>query len=175
MRVSIAAVTALGLLPAALLAAPASAVQYGIRLHPTIYLCADDTELVDRLRLELPAGFTVVDGNSEPPPADLTDTTFAFIGHHDAAPYAAACIDRYPGATEYLYKVAKESSEYDPMFARYDDRSNVVLPPTAVSTLTWEQQGDYSEWFIATCFAPSPTTCFDEKNDPTTTLLDMAR
>jgi hypothetical protein len=156
-------------------AAEAQSVQYGVRPRPTIYLCADDPDLAGRLQSELPSGYTVVDGNIEPPPTDTAEVTFAFIGRHEASAYAASCIDRYPGATEYLYKVAKDASEYEPMFTRYVDRSGVVSPRQGVGTISWEQGGQFTEWFVGYCFLSTPDPCFVGQADPEHTLIDMAR
>ena len=170
MMVMAAAVT--GLLSTTL-AAEDLARKYGVRLHPTIYVCADDATLASDLRAKLPPGYRTIDGQTQGIPADVSEVTLAVFGRHEGA--AAICALKHPKVATLLElaKVDIEISRREFVERLSKMGAKVVGPVESGQIIEWDNRdgGTFVDWFIDICILEAPKC---DTTDGPSTLLEMS-
>jgi hypothetical protein len=152
---------------------PAQA-QYGVRPHPSIYLCADDQEVLDQLHRGLSSDFQIIDGETASPPNNLDEVTLAFFGRLGGA--AERCASGYPGWGKILDHITSQSDvDTKDYQERLSQRGiNVTGPTILTQTTVWDlESGVSTDWFIDICFLPSTEVC--PGAGAVSILLDMAK
>lgn len=147
--------------------------QVGVRPHPTIYVCTDDSDTMAQLQQQLPSTFTIVDGRTVTPPEDISEVTLAYFGHLGGT--ADECIQRYPDGRKILNQVVS-GAERDA--AGVEQRlkklgAKVVGRSVPTQATDWDRDSaPMANWLVDVCL-PANQACTNI--DGIRTLFRMAR